>query len=95
MENSLVLLLLLTPFVGFLFNVFFGKKAGKNISGAIGTIAVVVSFAMSVYFFMQLNTSGKPIQVKLFDWIQLGNLKVDFGILLDQLSLLWLSLIHI
>lgn len=102
MENSLVLLLLLTPFVGFLFNVFFGKKAGKNISGAIGTIAVVVSFAMSVYFFMQLNTSGKPIQVKLFDWIQLGNLKVDFGILLDQLSLLWLlfvtgigSLIHL
>jgi len=102
MENSLVLLLLLTPFVGFLFNVFFGKKAEKNISGAIGTIAVVVSFAMSVYFFMQLNTSGKPIQVKLFDWIQLGNLKVDFGILLDQLSLLWLlfvtgigSLIHL
>jgi NADH-quinone oxidoreductase subunit L len=102
MENSLVLLLLLAPFVGFLFNVFFGKKAGKNISGAIGTIAVVVSFAMSVYFFMQLNTSGKPIQVKLFDWIQLGNLKVDFGILLDQLSLLWLlfvtgigSLIHL
>lgn len=103
MENSLVLLLLLTPFVGFLFNIFFGKKAGKNISGAIGTIAVVVSFAMSVYFFMQLNTSGKAIPViKLFDWIQLGNLKIDFGILLDQLSLLWLlfvtgigSLIHL
>jgi len=102
MENSLVLLLLLTPFVGFLFNVFFGKKAGKNISGAIGTIAVAVSFAMSVYFFMQLNASGKPISVKLFDWIQIGKLKVDFGILLDQLSLLWLlfvtgigSLIHL
>ncbi|WP_298303824.1 NADH-quinone oxidoreductase subunit L [Flavobacterium sp.] len=103
MENSLVLLLLLTPFVGFLFNVFFGKKAGKKISGAIGTLAVVVSFAMSVYFFMQLNTSGKAIPViKLFDWIQLGNLKIDFGILLDQLSLLWLlfvtgigSLIHL
>jgi NADH-quinone oxidoreductase subunit L len=102
MENSLVLLLLLTPFVGFLFNVFFGKKAGKTISGAIGTIAVAVSFVMSVYFFMQLNTSGKPIAVTLFDWIQIGKLKVDFGILLDQLSLLWLlfvtgigSLIHL
>lgn len=102
MDNSLVLLLLLTPFVGFLFNVFFGKKAGKTISGAIGTIAVAVSFVMSVYFFMQLNASGKPIAVKLFDWIQIGKLKVDFGILLDQLSLLWLlfvtgigSLIHL
>lgn len=102
MENSLVLLLLLTPFVGFLFNVFFGKSVGKTISGTIGTIAVAVSFVMSVYFFMQLNQTGKPISVKLFDWIQIGKLKIDFGILLDQLSLLWLlfvtgigSLIHL
>ena len=102
MENSLVLLLLLAPFVGFLFNVFFGKKVGKSISGTIGTIAVAVSFVMSIYFFMQLNTTGIPIEVKLFDWIQIGKLKVDFGILLDQLSLLWLlfvtgigSLIHL
>ncbi len=102
MENSLVLLLLLAPFVGFLFNVFLGKKAGKSISGAIGTIAVAVSFVVSVCFFMQLNQTGKPISVKLFDWIQIGKLHVDFGILLDQLSLLWLlfvtgigSLIHL
>ncbi len=102
MDNSLVLLLVLTPFVGFLFNVFFGKKAGKTISGAIGTIAVAISFVMSVYFFSQLNTTAKPITVNLFDWIQIGKLKVDFGILLDQLSLLWLffvtgigSLIHL
>ena len=103
MENSLVLLLLLTPFVGFLFNIFFGKKISRNVSGTIGTIAVVVSFAISIFFFMQLNQTGKPMPVvKLFDWIQLGNLKIDFGILLDQLSLLWLlfvtgigSLIHL
>jgi len=102
MDNNLVLLLLLTPFVGFLFNVFFGKSVGKTISGTIGTIAVAVSFVMSVYFFMQLDQTGKPISVKLFDWIQIGKLKIDFGILLDQLSLLWLlfvtgigSLIHL
>ena len=102
MDNSLVLLLVLTPFVGFLFNVFVGKKAGKTISGTIGTLAVAISFVMSVYFFMQLSQTGKPIVVKLFDWIQIGQLKIDFGILLDQLSLLWLlfvtgigSLIHL
>ena len=102
MENSLVLLLLLTPFAGFLFNVFFGKKISRNVSGTIGTIAVIVSFAMSIFFFMQLNQTGKVIQVKLFDWITVSNFKLDFGILLDQLSLLWLlfvtgigSLIHL
>ncbi len=49
-----------------------------------------------------LNQTGKVIQVKLFDWITVSNFKLDFGILLDQLSLLWLlfvtgigSLIHL
>ena len=102
MEKNLVLLLLLTPFVGFLFNVFFGKKVGKGMSGIIGTLSIVVSFAVSIYFFMQLNQTGKPIQVSLFDWISVSNFKLDFGVLLDQLSLLWLlfvtgigSLIHL
>jgi len=90
MEKNLVLLLLLTPFVGFLFNVFFGKKAGKNISGAIGTLAVAISFLLSVYLFMQINHTSKSNPIKLFDWITVGNFSVDFGFLLDQLSLLWL-----
>jgi NADH-quinone oxidoreductase subunit L len=102
METNLALVLLLSPFVGFLFNVFFGKKVSRNVSGAIGTLTVVVSFLLSICFFAQLNQNGKPFEFSLFDWIQVSNFKLDFGILLDQLSLLWLlfvtgigSLIHL
>ena len=102
MEKNLVLLLLLTPFVGFLFNVFFGKKVGKTVSGAIGTLTIVVSFIASIYFFIQINETKQPIQVSLFDWIEVSNFKLKFGFLLDQLSILWLlfvtgigSLIHL
>ena len=102
MDKNLVLLLLLTPFFGFLFNVFFGKKIGKTISGTIGTLTVVVSFIASIYFFIGINQNGKPIEVSLFDWIEVSNFKLKFGFLLDQLSLLWLlfvtgigSLIHL
>lgn len=102
METNLALLLLLSPFVGFLFNIFFGKKVSKGISGAIGTITVLVSFLLSICFFVQLNQSGKPFEISLFDWISVHNFKLDFGLLLDQLSLLWLlfvtgigSLIHL
>lgn len=102
MDTNLALLLLLSPFVGFLFNIFFGKKVSKGISGAIGTLTVVVSFLLSICFFAQLNQNGKPFEISLFDWIQVSNFKLDFGILLDQLSLLWLlfvtgigSLIHL
>ena len=102
METNLALLLLLSPFVGFLFNIFFGKKVSKGISGAIGTLTVLISFLLSIYFFAQVQQSGKPIEISLFDWISVHNFKLDFGLLLDQLSLLWLlfvtgigSLIHL
>jgi NADH-quinone oxidoreductase subunit L len=102
MEKNLTLVLLLSPFVGFIFNIFFGKKVSRTISGSIGTLTVVLSFLLSICFFAQLNQNGKPFEISLFDWIQVSNFKLDFGILLDQLSLLWLlfvtgigSLIHL
>ena len=102
MDKNLALVLLLSPFAGFLFNVFLGKKVSKGISGAIGTITVLVSFLLSICFFAQLNQNGKPVEISLFDWISVHNFKLDFGLLLDQLSLLWLlfvtgigSLIHL
>lgn len=102
MDTNLALVLLLAPFIGFLINVFFGKSLGKTVSGFIGTAAVVVSFIVTVLFFMQINQTGKPVQISLFDWISINNFKVDFGFLLDQLSLIWLmfitgigSLIHL
>jgi NADH-quinone oxidoreductase subunit L len=90
MNTNLALLLLLAPFLGFLFNVFFGKTIGKSASGIIGTFTVALSFAVSVYFFLQINQTQQAVQVQLFDWIQISNFKVDFGLLLDQLSILWL-----
>lgn len=102
MDMNLALLLLLAPFLGFLFNIFFGKSIGKTASGIIGTLTVVLSFALSVFFFLQINQTQQAISIQLFDWIQISNFTVDFGFLLDQLSILWLlfvtgigSLIHL
>ena len=101
MDTNLALVLLLSPFIGFLFNVFFGKKIGKTLSGTIGTFTVVVSFAVSIFFFLKVNETHQAIVINLFDWIKFSNFSVKFGFLLDQLSLLWLlfvtgigSLIH-
>ncbi|MEZ7505803.1 NADH-quinone oxidoreductase subunit L [Flavobacterium sp. Arc2] len=90
MNTNLALLLLLAPFLGFLFNVFFGKSIGKTASGVIGTLAVFTSFLASAYFFGVIVANPEGIQISLFDWIQISNFKVDFGFLLDQLSILWL-----
>ena len=102
MDTNLALLLLLSPFVGFLFNIFFGNKISKGMAGMVGTLTVVFSFLLTLCFFSQLLQTGKAIEISLFDWISIGKLKIVFGIVLDQLSLLWLlfvtgigSLIHI
>jgi NADH-quinone oxidoreductase subunit L len=101
MDTNLALVLLLSPFIGFLFNVFFGNKIGKTLSGTIGTLTVVVSFVVSIFFFLKVNETHQAIVINLFDWIKFSNFSVKFGFLLDQLSLLWLlfvtgigSLIH-
>ena len=102
MDTNLALLLLLSPFVGFLFNIFFGNKISKGIAGVVGTLTVVFSFLLTLCFFSQLLQTGIAIEISLFDWISIGKLNIDFGIVLDQLSLLWLlfvtgigSLIHL
>src|SRR6187402_636541 len=102
MDTNLALVLLLTPFLGFLINVFFGKSLGKSTSGIIGTLSVVISFIVTILFFLQINQTKQAITIQLFDWIQISNFNVSFGFLLDQLSILWLlfvtgigSLIHL
>jgi len=102
MNTNLALLLILSPFIGFLFNVFLGAKVSKNVSGIVGTLSVVVSFVVTCFFFGTISSHPEGIQISLFDWMQISNLNVNFGFLLDQLSILWLlvvtgigSLIHI
>ena len=100
MDTNLVLVLLLAPFLGFLFNVFLGKKAGKSIVGIVGTLSVAISFAVTLYLFA--SASQEPVVINLFDWISIERFDVSFGFLIDQLSIIWLlfvtgigSLIHL
>lgn len=102
METNLALVLVLTPFLGFLLNIFFGRQLGKTASGILATTTIAVSCGISFYFFGQISANSKPIEITLFDWIQVANINISFGFLLDQLSVLWLlfvtgigTLIHI
>jgi NADH-quinone oxidoreductase subunit L len=52
---------------------------------------VAVSFGVTLYFFWTNKCCQDTIQIQLFDWIQINNFNVDFGFLLDQLSILWFA----
>ena len=89
MDTNVILLLLLAPLLGSLVNIFFGKKLG-NSAGMIATLAVLISFIITIIAFVQVNGTGEPIQVDLFNWMSTTRFDISFGFLLDQLSLLWL-----
>lgn len=102
METGLVLLLLIFPLVGFLINLSVGKKIGRSLPGIIATAAVTGSFAISLFYFIQILSTGQAVEVHLFQWVAFGEFSVNLAFVLDQLSLLWLlvvtgigALIHI
>ena len=86
-------LLILLPLIGFLINGLFGKKLSKNLSGIIGSGAIFGSFIFSCIYFFMLVKGAQATEVKLFDWISFGNIHIDFGVLIDQLSAMWLMIV--
>lgn len=78
------------PFLGFLINGLLNKKLSGTVAGAIGTLAVLGSFLLSVFLFVNFKYQ---YTVNLFDWISVGSLQIPFSYQIDQLSLIMLLLI--
>jgi len=103
MEIILALVLLLSPFVGFLVNILAGKRnLGPNLPGIIASVAVIISFVLSLFFFIHVIQTGEKGHLYLFKWIELGEFSISMNFVFDQLSTLWLlfvtgigALIHI
>jgi NADH-quinone oxidoreductase subunit L len=78
------------PFLGFLLNGLLNKRLSGTVAGALGTLAVLGSFLLSVFLFVNFKYQ---YTVNLFDWISVGSLQIPFSYQIDQLSLLMLLLI--
>jgi NADH-quinone oxidoreductase subunit L len=87
-----IYLTILFPFAGFLFNGIFGSKIkNEKIIGWIGSSTVGLSFLVSVISLFELlgmSPEKRSIVVPLFNWLNIGSLHVNFGYLVDPLSIL-------
>jgi NADH-quinone oxidoreductase subunit L len=88
MNTNLALLLLLAPFIGFLFNVFFGKSIGKSASGSLEPL-LFHFFGFSLFLWTILQILRIQISFRLDSNQQFQG---RFWFLLDQLSILWFCL---
>ncbi len=101
--HQLAWLIPVLPLLGFILIGILNKRLPVSLSGGIASAAVFLSFLLSLGVFMEVsNETAVPERLVLFDWISVGDLKIDFSFLLDRLSAIMLlvvtgvgTLIHI
>ncbi len=91
---NLVWLVPVFPLIGFLINGLGRNFWSKTLVSWIGSVAILASFALSLGIFLELNGSDvKSFTVPLFDWIQVGALRIPFSFLVDPLSSIMLLIV--
>ena len=100
----MMLLIPLLPFIGFLINAFVGRRLPKTVSGGLACLAMVASFAVSVFLVWQLASTpgGTSIEATYYTWIASNDLQIPLQFRLDHLAALMIlvvtgigSLIHV
>ncbi len=92
--QMLILLPILIPLAAMIINAALGAKLGARAVGIIATVAVALSFGLSVYFFAQI--AGLPDRVvtgEFGPWIRVANLDVPYGFRIDALSSMMMLII--
>ena len=87
---ELVWLIPALPLFGFLVLLVAGRKLGEPLAGWFATLMCGGAFAASVAVFIGLFNEPeheRQFQQVLFDWLPVGNLKVQLGFLVDPLSI--------
>ena len=71
-------------------------RAGDRWGHILGTLAPLVSFALGLSLFADLlaaEEAERAVAVPLYDWISIGQWNIDAGLLVDQLSIVFVLLI--
>ncbi|BCB81055.1 NADH-quinone oxidoreductase subunit L [Phytohabitans flavus] len=90
---STVWLLVAIPLASAAILLLLGKRADKW-GHWLGVGSIAVSFVLGLAYFFQLRgLDNKSVELTLFDYIQVGSLHVDFGLLFDPLSAVFVLLI--
>jgi NADH-quinone oxidoreductase subunit L len=89
--STLVLLVILLPFIGFVINGLGFRRVPQAVVAPIAVGASLGAFVCSLLLFQQF--AGKTEIIRFFDWITISNFNIAFAFQIDQLSLLMLLVI--
>ena len=94
MSVNLIILLLISPLIGFLINGLFGKwlRNAEKVSGWIACLAVLVSLICSVIVFTHVK-GGAELNQTLYEWIAGESFAFTIGFHVDSLTAVMLLVI--
>src|SRR3990167_6354639 len=92
-ESIIALLVVSLPLIGFLLAGTLGKKLGDRFSQLSTCGLMGVSTGLAVYLFVQMGLQEKTLIIPLFTWIQVEFFEVSWGLQLDSLSLVMMSVV--
>jgi NADH-quinone oxidoreductase subunit L len=87
---ELAWLLLALPLAGVIINLLFGRQIGRHNIGYLASIAVGVAFLVTCWLFYNLwllPAEERTVTVQLWQWITVGDFKVNAALLIDPLCL--------
>lgn len=94
MWEKFLILLPIIPFLGFLINILFGKNLPKTIISFVANLSIFLPLILSVYIFCILKNESNPIYIsKIYSWIKIPELQVDFTFSVDKLSAIMLMIV--
>jgi NADH-quinone oxidoreductase subunit L len=96
-ENPMILfplLILFLPLLSFVIVIFFGKNLPRQ-GDWVAVGSIVATFLLACYLFLQMLLNYDPdfSHGASFSWINLGEFKIDLGILVDNLTIVMLLIV--
>jgi NADH-quinone oxidoreductase subunit L len=83
---ALVPWIVFAPLIGLLINAFLGKRLGETGVGVVASLASGAAFVVAAIQMVALTLYPEGAQVKIAEWIHIGNLALDWTFRVDTLS---------
>jgi len=83
----------LAPLAGAIIAGFFGKAIGRRGAHTATILGVLISFILSAMVLKSVAVEGARFNATIYEWMTLGNLKMEVGFLVDGLTAMMMCVV--
>jgi NADH-ubiquinone oxidoreductase chain 5 len=89
------LLVIVFPFLGFLFSNFFGRFIGSKGASFLSTLCMFFTVFLSFFIFYEVGLCNSVCSIKLFYWVNIDIFLIKWGFYFDSLTCIMLIVINV